>query len=71
MGGVPSLSALSCLVRRALFILVYITWIISKSRVGSCGGFEIIQRKLCKSKMIRRGKVSRAKVDKGGTGEVT
>lgn len=38
---------------------------------GSCGGFAIIQRKLCKSKMIRRGKVSRAKVDKGGTGEVT
>ena len=35
---------------------------------GSCGGFEIIQRKLCKSKMIRRGVVSRAKVDKGGTG---
>lgn len=38
---------------------------------GSCGGFEIIQRKLCKSKMIRRGEVSRAKVDKGGPGEVT
>lgn len=27
--------------------------------------------KLCKSKMIRRGEVSRAKVDKGGPGEVT
>lgn len=38
---------------------------------GRCVGFEIIQRKLCKSKMIRRGEVSRAKVDKGGTGEVT
>ena len=35
---------------------------------GICGGFEIIQRKLCKSKMIKRGVVSRAKVDKGGTG---
>ena len=71
MGRVPSLSALSWLVRPALFILVYITWIIAKSREGSCGGFAIIQRKLCKSKMIRRGEVSRAKVDKGGTGEVT
>lgn len=35
---------------------------------GGCGGFAIMPSKLCKSKMIRRGEVSRAKVDKGGRG---
>lgn len=53
----------SRLVRFSLHNLDYL-----EKQGGSCGGFEIIQRKLCKSKMIRRGVVSRAKVDKGGTG---
>lgn len=56
----------SRLVRFSLHNLDYL-----EKQGGGCGGFEIIQRKLCKSKMIRRGEVSRAKVDKGGTGEVT